>query len=128
MMIRFTKEVNTKPINITVLCLGDDLIASLSGGDIEHIGAAALAVPRASLADKNKISSTASVLCLRGHKEDETAKKIALHLAAELNANVLAVVGVHYNYAVPKMINNFEREIDSIIKEIIIHIKYDKVR
>ena len=63
-----------------------------------------------------------SVLCLRGHKEDETAKKIALHLAAELNANVLAVVGVHYNYAVPKMINNFEREIDSIIKEIIIHL------
>ena len=123
-MIKFKllKEVNARPLNVEVVFLGADVVVSLSGGDKEHIGAVALAVPRNSLADKSKISSTASVLCLRGHKEDEAAKRMALHLAAKLNTNVLAIVGVHYNNADIDMIKNFEKTLDDILQEIVVRL------
>lgn len=123
-MIKFKliKEVNARPLNIEVVFLGEDIVVSLSGGDKEHIGAVSLAVPHDSFADKSKVSSTASVLCIRGHKEDEAAKRIALYLAAKLNTNVLAIVGVHYNNADMDMIKNFEKTLDDILQEIIVRL------
>lgn len=81
-----------------VIVSGQDIIIHI-GGEKEHLGAAALAVPRASLQDAAKISSTASVLCLTGHKEDEVAKAAALHLAAVFATNVLVSAGIHIDDA-----------------------------
>lgn len=54
---------------VAVRC-GDDLTVVIGGGEKQHIGAVAVGIPRPSLKDKNIVSSSASVLCLTGHKED----------------------------------------------------------
>ena len=52
-----TKKFKDYDINCTVVQMGKDFNVSIYGGDVAHIGAVALGVPRQSLEDKNKISS-----------------------------------------------------------------------
>lgn len=72
---------------VAVRC-GDDLTVVIGGGEKQHIGAVAVGIPRPSLKDKNIVSSSASVLCLTGHKEDLLARKAALELASLLGHTV----------------------------------------
>lgn len=82
-------------IRLTMRCLrmGSDLCVTLSGGDREHIGAVALSEPRLDKGEKR--SATTSVLTLRGHREDELAKRIAAHLASHLGVVVCVACGIH---------------------------------
>ena len=70
-------------ITMTAMPCGRDYSITLSGGDVPHIGATALAVPRESLDQskglngEKKKSSSASVICVTGHKEDELARRVA---------------------------------------------------
>ena len=83
---------------VAILC-GKDLALIICGGDRFHIGAAALAVPRPSLKDPQKISASASVLTITSHKEDELARRVALSFSSELNCAVTATVGIHIDNA-----------------------------
>lgn len=83
---------------VAVRC-GDDLTVVIGGGEKQHIGAVAVGVPRPSLKDKNIVSSSASVLCLTGHKEDLLARKAALELARMLGHTVTVTVGLHIDDA-----------------------------
>lgn len=75
---------------------GPDLLVLVTGGQSPHIGAVAAATPRPSLADPNRQSATASVLCFLGHKEDELAKGLAEFLASRLGARVVVAAGAHW--------------------------------
>lgn len=97
---------------------GDDLIVCICGGEKEHVGAVALAIPRPSLADPKKISASTSVLCLTGHKEDEIARDGALQLASHLNCTVVLTVGLHVDFAKPEDISILESNYSAIIEEI----------
>ncbi|MBI3122079.1 MAG: hypothetical protein HYZ03_07340, partial [candidate division NC10 bacterium] len=57
---------------------------NLVGGDIPHIGAVAISIPRPSRADARRRSATTSVFALLGHKEDELARPVAASLAQAL--------------------------------------------
>ena len=102
-------------ISAVVTICGRDVVVCVAGGQKEHIGAAALAVSRKSLQDIDKISATASVLCLIGHKEDEPARKAALHLAASFNTHVLLVVGIHIEQATKKDLIVLNKNFDELI-------------
>ena len=99
------------------LC-GEDVVLVLAGGTRYHVGAVAMALPRPSLADPDKISASASVLCVTGHKEDELARSIALKLAATLNRRVTVTAGVHVDEAsadeVKILLGNCEQVIEKI--------------
>ena len=82
-------------INGRAFLVGEDLCVIISGGDSPHIGCVTLSVPRPSLSDKNKISSTTSILNLIGHKDDEAAKYVSETLASRLNKNVVVTCGIH---------------------------------
>jgi gallate decarboxylase subunit D len=86
-------------VEVSALRCGNDLVIALQGGTRHHIGAAAMAVPRPSLADPETVSSSASVLCVAGHKEDELARGVALRLSAELACTVTVVAGLHVDDA-----------------------------
>lgn len=86
------------PIHSMCILLGEDLLTCLWGGTKPHIGAIALALPRASLADHTITSSTASVLTMLGHKEDGLVKAVAEHLSARLNKNVVVTAGIHWDH------------------------------
>jgi hypothetical protein len=77
--------------------IGKDLLIAIWGGDRPHIGAVAVAQPRASLRDQSVRSATASVFCYVGHKDDVIAKEAAERLSAVLNRNVTVTVGIHWD-------------------------------
>ncbi|MEG2174985.1 MAG: hypothetical protein RR135_05835, partial [Oscillospiraceae bacterium] len=74
---------------------GRDLQVMLTGGEVPHIGAVALALPRPSLRDSAVCSASASVLCVTGHKEDDLARETALRLATACQVTVCVTAGVH---------------------------------
>ncbi|SMC00079.1 hypothetical protein SAMN00808754_3266 [Thermanaeromonas toyohensis ToBE] len=75
------------------------IVAHIFGGERPHVGAVALAVPRPSLEGTGRTSSTASVLTVVGHKDDELARPVALLLAARLGVPAVVVAGVHVDGA-----------------------------
>jgi len=60
-----------------VSVIGRDILVSIYGGSKPHIGAVALSIPRKSLKDKDRTSSSTSVFTVTGHKDDEIAKAVA---------------------------------------------------
>lgn len=88
--------------------IGEDLLVTIYGGEIPHIGAVAAAHPRPSLKDPTRMSATASVICFTAHKEDELAKQAAEKLAAGLNTRVVVTAGIHWD-------NLSKKEIDQIM-------------
>ena len=56
-------------VEADVIICGKDLNVCIGGGEVQHIGASALAIPRKSLANEEKNSASASVICVVGHKD-----------------------------------------------------------
>lgn len=75
--------------------LGDDLLLAVTGGERHHIGSASVSVPRPSLLDPSKMSSTTSTINLVGHKDNFAGDRISGQLSAALNKNVVVVCGIH---------------------------------
>jgi hypothetical protein len=82
-------------LSMAVLPMGRDLNVSLYGGVAPHIGAVALAQPRASLKGNGESSASCSVLTGYGHKEDALAKHVAVSLAKRCNTTVCVACGIH---------------------------------
>jgi gallate decarboxylase subunit D len=106
-------------VEASALPCGKDLVVAVQGGTRHHIGATALAVPRPSLADPSMVSSSASVLCVVGHKEDELARGVALRLSAALACTVTVVAGLHVDDAtgddIRLLLENCDRAIECLI-------------
>lgn len=122
-MIRVKKTSGRISLRIQALCLGKDFCVTVSGGDQEHIGAVALAIPHPSQKDKNKISATVSILAIPGHKEDELAKNVARKIAVALNATVSVSCGIHIDNAETQEIENIIAAVmdmtDTMIRKLI---------
>ncbi|MEJ2100132.1 MAG: hypothetical protein P8X68_09155 [Desulfobacterales bacterium] len=97
--MEFTTRTKTGAYDLTanVRRIGEDLLVAIWGGEKPHIGAVAVAQPRASLKDPDVNSATASVICYVGHKEDELAKASAEIIAAALNTRVVVTAGIHWD-------------------------------
>ena len=67
------KKLTFTEICVEVRRLGDDYHILVSGGECPHIGCTVLAIPRPSLDGSGKMSSTASVLNVTGHKDEEVS-------------------------------------------------------
>lgn len=93
------KRIPKGYIYMGIIRMGDDLSVSVYGGDKAHIGAVALATPRKSLESDTKISSSASILTVVGHKEDLLARELSLYLASKLNVTVTVSMGIHLEHA-----------------------------
>lgn len=86
-------------VEVQAQWVGADLVVTIGGGTKAHVGAVAIAQPRPSLKGDGRVSATASVITLLGHKEDELARWAALHLAAKLNRTVVVTAGIHIDDA-----------------------------
>jgi len=95
------------------------LTVNLVGGDVPHIGAVAISIPRPSVAQPGRRSATTSVFALVGHKEDELARPLATNLARALGLTTVVVAGVHIHRAraadVLKVFENAGRALQAII-------------
>jgi hypothetical protein len=118
----FTIETDTGAYDLTanVRLIGSDILIAIWGGERPHIGAVAVAQPRPSLKDPAVTSSSASVFCFIGHKEDDLAKAAAEIVSATLNTAVVVAAGIHWDNldekAILRIIKNSEILVDMILQ------------
>jgi hypothetical protein len=100
--------------------LGSDYLLTIWGGEA-HIGAVAMAQPRPSLADPDRLSATASVFCYVGHKEDQVVKEVSERLASALGAKVVVAAGLHWDdlkqEGILQIAKNVHALVDVIVKQ-----------
>ena len=84
-------------IQALVQRVGQDILVSMWGGTIPHIGAVGMATPRPSLRDPKKMSATCSTFTYVGHKEDVVVKKVSELLAGRLKTKVVVSAGIHWD-------------------------------
>ncbi len=100
----------------------EGLAVNLVGGEVPHIGAVAVSIPRPSLANPRQRSATTSVITVVGHKEDELARPIAAELARTLDRTTVVVAGVHIRGASPadlaRIFENAGRAVEVIIAKV----------
>ncbi len=91
---------NKEKLTFTDICvevrrLGDDYHILVNGGERPHIGCTVLAIPRPSLDGSGKMSSTASVLNVTGHKDEEVCRYLAEKVSAGKKTTVVCTGGIH---------------------------------
>lgn len=118
-MINLNKKFKTHTIICSAIQMGNDWNISIYGGDTPHIGAIALGIPRPSLQDENKISSSVSILTITGHKEDVIVQKAAKILASALNSTVVVSCGIHIDDISFNDIQDLDLFISNLIDELI---------
>ncbi len=107
----------------SVRYIGDDILVAIWGGKKPHIGAVAAAQARPSSKDHNVISSSASVICYLGHKEDELAKTAAETLAAALNNNVAVTAGIHWDNLSQEDIRRIKKNSEILLNSVLRRIR-----
>jgi gallate decarboxylase subunit D len=102
---------------------GKDVAIVAGGGTDYHIGAAVLSVPRPSRTNPSRFSSSSSVICVTGHKEDELARNASASLASELGCVVTVSAGIHIDGAsavdikiLQKNFSNVTNQLKEILK------------
>ena len=116
----FTVKTEEDAYNLcaSVRFIGADVLVAIWGGERPHIGAVAVGLPRPSLRDPAVTSSSASVFCLVGHKEDELAKATAEIMAATLKTQVVVTAGIHWDNlsqeAIEQIVQHSEILVDKI--------------
>ena len=89
-------------LTLTAQSMGRDWNVTITGGEVPHLGAAALGAPYRH--PDGSIGSSASVLVLPSHKEDSVVKKAAERLAKQLDCAVLVSGGIHVDGITPEQI------------------------
>lgn len=116
--LQFDVGVGLHKVEALLVFCGKDMSLTIGGGDTPHIGATSVASPRESLKKDGRISATASVLCIMGHKDDMPARKAALRFASEFNCTVSVSVGLHIDNPTEDDFIKIQGNFDSLIEKI----------
>ena len=109
-------------VNAVAILLKNGLVVCIYGG-ASHVGAVAVAIPRAGLDQSKKhISVTSSVLTLVGHKDDVVARNAAETIAKHLDKVTTVTAGIHVEHAtraeIRTLIANSNRCVASLLNRI----------
>ena len=121
------RETRPYQIDVSVIEVGNELIAVVEGGDKPHIGSIAIAVPCLSLRDNSSPSSTVSVYNFGGHKDDRIASPLADLIARALNRVTVVLAGIHIEHAEEQDIDGILAQMSEINKKIIRKLKNYKL-
>lgn len=114
-MIVIEQQTSRFDLLMSIVPMGNDLCVSLSGGDVPHVGAVAMAVPHPGLRTPEKTDASLSVLCVTGHKEADLAQKVAHALATDRNCTVTVSCGIHLDNATQEEIADVLHASNAII-------------
>ena len=100
--------------------IGDDLLVAIYGGDAHHIGGVAAAYPTEShYRDATTVS--VSTLTLPGHKDYVVANTAAEKICKALEVPTVVTVGIHYDNASSKDIEEIISVVNALVDETIEH-------
>ena len=117
-MLHLTESGEGVSLELRCLRLGKDYMVALTGGSRPHLGAAALAVARPSLADPEKTGASVSVLTVTGHKDDEMARYAADLLTRALGSQVLVGCGIHVDGITPPQLREVSRLTERLLQRL----------
>lgn len=106
-------------VSAWIVRCGKDVSLTVGGGEVPHLGASALAIPRPSLNDPEACSASTSVLCVTGHKEDEFARRAAQKIASQLNCVVNVTAGIHIEQAQPEELARLGKNLDALLSAVL---------
>lgn len=106
-------------IELSLYPSGQDIVAVLTGGDMPHIGCAAVAVPRHSLSGNGEISCTSSVINLLGHKDESLCRYIAEALCIRFGVAVTCTGGIHVDGIQTEQIAEIQDAVSRLLERII---------
>lgn len=98
--------------------IGDDLLIAVYGGEVPHIGAVAVAQSHPSRKDPTRKSTSVSVICCQGHKEDQLARKAALDISKATGQNVVVTAGMHWQDLTQEAIRIVENKMEELVLKI----------
>lgn len=110
-------------LKVSVILAGGDVSICIHGGDKPHIGCTALAVPHPGICEKDKKSSTVSVINVTGHRDGSAAEYCAKRISGELKCVAAVSCGIHYNDFNINVKNELFEYLDELCKEIITKIQ-----
>ena len=113
------KNLMFTDICVEIRRLGSDYHILVSGGERPHIGCTVLALPRPSLDGSDKMSSTASVLNVMGHKAEEVCRYLAEKVSAGKKATVVCTGGIHMDGITKEQIAEIMETMQIIAGEIV---------
>lgn len=113
------KNLTFTDICVEIRRLGSDYHILVSGGERPHIGCTVLAVPRLSLDGSGNMSSTASVLNVTGHKDEEVCRYLAEKVSAGKQSTVVCTGGIHMDGITKEQIAEIVETMRSIAVEIV---------
>ena len=113
------KNLMFTDICVEIRRLGSDYHILVSGGERPHIGCTVLALPRPSLDGSDKMSSTASVLNVMGHKDEEVCRYLAEKVSAGKKATVVCTGGIHMDGITKEQIAEIMETMQIIAGEIV---------
>jgi gallate decarboxylase subunit D len=102
---------------------GKDLVVVVCGGNAYHLGAVAVAHALPSLKDPSVSTSSASVITIPGHKEDEIARKAALQISRQMNCAVTLTAGLHIDRASKRDIQNLVENFSLCIQALLVSLQ-----
>jgi hypothetical protein len=91
-------EAGAYDLQARVQIIGKDILIAVWGGNRPHIGAAAFAQTQPGIVDPNRKSTTVSVFCFPGHREDVLVRSLARDIAQITNSNIVVTAGTHWDH------------------------------
>ena len=102
-----------------VQILGNDILLSIWGGTMPHIGSVSVTQPRPGITKPEKRSATSSVYNFIGHKDEAVARFCAEKIAATCQKKTVAVAGIHIDNASKADIDAIMKNIDALCTHIL---------
>ena len=113
-------------INIESRWIGSDLLVTIYGGDVPHVGSVSVAsVSKSPFRATNTIS--VSTMSQPGHKDYVLSGRVAEQLARELGVSVITTVGIHINDATRSDIDAIIGTVDALVEELVLRMREDKL-
>lgn len=118
-MKEYVKKLSFSSLKLQAAYVGDDCFLILQGGERPHIGCTVLAVPRDSLKEDGTRSSTASVINVTGHKDEELCRYAAERVAAGKNAVTVCSGGFHMDQISQDQIRELRQAVKELVEELL---------
>lgn len=91
--------------------IGNDILIVIGGGQNFHVGSVAVAYPYNRGGKGQNISSSVSLITVRGHREDQLVLEASRRLSINMDKCVVLCAGLHIDDAktgdIQKMVDNF---------------------
>lgn len=116
----FERNAGSHTIYLEVKEIGKDLLISIHGGDEHHIGGVSIAyVTPSHYRDASTVSL--SSLTFPGHKDYIVANSAAEKICKVLKRSTVVTVGIHYDKATKRDIDEIINTVDALVEDILSH-------